>query len=249
MRISILNPNTTGAMTDRLMAAAGRVAAPGSTLLPLTATRGVPYISSRAESQIMGAIVLEMLAEHHRDVDAAVIAAFGEPGLHAARELYDIPVVGMAEAAMLTACTLGRRFAIVTFAGPLVAWYEDCVTLHGMDPRCAGVRALPGVPASVVDVQEQRLDDLVALLDRTVEEAGADVLIPGGAPLAGLASLVADRIAVPLVDPIQAAVKMAEGLVALRPRKARTGTFARPPAKPTSGLPAALAARIGHADA
>ena len=142
MHILLLNPNTTGTVTD-LMAEAGRaVAAPGTELLPVTAGHGMPYISTRAEAQIGGAIALEMLAGHADEVDAAIIAAFGDPGLLAARELFDFPVVGVSEAAMLTACMLGQRFAIVTFSSSLVGWYRDCVALNGMASRCAGVFAL-----------------------------------------------------------------------------------------------------------
>ena len=109
MRILLANPNTSEGVTRRLHDAAVKVAAPGTALVPLTAPRGLPYIASRAEAQIGGTIVLEMLAEHHRGADGAVIAAFGDPGLFGARELFDIPVVGMSEAAMLTACMLGRQ--------------------------------------------------------------------------------------------------------------------------------------------
>ena len=55
--------------------------------------------------------MLEMLAEKRGTFDAAVCAAFGDPGLGGARELFDFPTVGMAEAAMLVACTLGRSFS------------------------------------------------------------------------------------------------------------------------------------------
>ena len=142
MRILLLNPNTTKEVTERLWAAGRSVAAHGTELIPLTAARGVPYIATRAEAQIGGAIALEMLAEHHATVDAAIIAAFGDPGLLGARELFDIPVIGLAEAAMLTACMLGRRFAIVTFARALGPWYQDCVDMHGLNARCAGIRTL-----------------------------------------------------------------------------------------------------------
>ena len=123
MNILLLNPNTRSDITDLMLTVGQRAASPGTSLIPLTAPRGVPYISTRAEAQIGGAVSLEMLAEHHRDVDAAIIAAFGDPGLFAARELFDIPVVGMAEAAMLTACMAGRRFGLRDLcprAGPLV---------------------------------------------------------------------------------------------------------------------------------
>jgi Asp/Glu/hydantoin racemase len=248
MRILLLNPNTSTAITDRLAAAARAVAAPATTLVPLTAPRGMPYISSRAEAQVGGAIALEMLAGHEPRADAAILAAFGDPGLLAARELFDMPVVGMAEAAMLTACMLGRRFAIVTFAVTLASWYEDCVEMHGLAGRCAGIRTLSQSFASVADVADDKEAELVDLMALTASEARADVLVLGGAPLAGLADRIKSRIPVPLVDPVQAATKQAETLVTLGPRKAQLGTFRRPPAKDTVGLPEALARRIGHTD-
>lgn len=244
MRILLLNPNTTEAITQRLLAAAQAVAADGTQIVPLTATRGVPYIASRAEAQIGGAIALEMLAEHHEGVDAAIIAAFGDPGLMGARELFDIPVIGMAEAAMLTACMLGRRFAIVTFARALGPWYEECVAMHGLAGRCAGIRMLDEGFADIADVQEEKEAVIVALARRAVVEDEADCVILAGAPLAGLADKVAARIPVPVVDQMGAALKQAEALVALKPHKASAGSFRRPPAKPTLGLGGALAARI-----
>ncbi len=248
MRILLLNPNTTTAVTDRLATTAQKVVSPGTTLVPITAARGVPYIATRAEAQIGGAIALEMLAEHHGTVDAAIIAAFGDPGLLGARELFDIPVVGMGEAAMLTACMLGRRFAIVTFAMALAPWYQESVDILNLTARCAGIRMLDGTFRSISDVQEEKEELLVELSRRTIAETDADVIIFGGAPLAGLAEKVKDRIPVPVVDQVQAAVKQAETLVALKVRKAETGTFRRPAAKATSGLAPALARRIEHKD-
>ena len=248
VRILLLNPNTTESVTDLLVAAAEKVVAPGTVLIPVTATRGVPFIATRAEAQIGGVVALELLAEHNSNVDAAIIAAFGDPGLFGARELFDIPIVGMAEAAMLSACMLGRRFAIVTFSSSLGAWYEDCVDMHGLTVRCAGIRVLDTGFHSLSEVQSENEELLVDLVCRTVTETEADVVILGGAPLAGLAAKVKHRIPVPLVDQVQAAVKQAEALVALQVRKATTGTFRRPPAKATTGLPAALAARIEHKD-
>lgn len=248
MRILLLNPNTTEAMTRRLAEAGRQVAGPDTELVPLTAPRGVPYIATRAEAQIGGAVALEMLAEHHRGADAAIIAAFGDPGLAGARELFDIPIVGMAEAAMHAAAQLGRRFAIVTFARALGPWYEDCVALAGMGERCCGILMLDEAIRSVPDVQEEKQDLLVALANRAVVEREADVVILGGAPLAGLAAKVAGRVPVPLVDQVHAAVKTAEMLVALAPRKALAGTYRRPDGKASIGLPAALAARIARSD-
>lgn len=248
MRILLLNPNTTPAITDRLHQAAAEATAPDTVLVPMTAPRGVPYIATRAEAQIGGAVALEMLAQEHRNVDAAIIAAFGDPGLLAARELFDIPIIGMAEAAMLAACMLGRSFAIVTFASALGPWYRECVEMHGLSGRCAGIRMLDGTFRSISDVQEEKEDLLVELANRAVAELEADVVILGGAPLAGLAKKVKSRIPVPIVDQVQAAVKLAESVLALDTNKATAGTFRRPAAKPTIGLSSELQRRIEHTD-
>ena len=71
---------------------------------------------------------------------------------------------------------------------------------------------------------------------RSVTDHEADVVILAGAPLSGLAQSIRDRVPVPLVDGVQAAVKQAEALAALAARKALRGTFRRPPAKHCIGF-------------
>jgi Asp/Glu/hydantoin racemase len=248
MRLLLLNPNTSAAVTERLAASARAAAAADTQIVPLTAPRGVPFIASRAEAQIAGAVVLEMLAEHHGRYDAAIIAAFADPGLLGARELFDVPIVGLAEAAMLTACMLGRRFSIVTFSTAMGPWFRECVDVHGLGGRCASIRMLDEPFASLASVQEEKERELVALANRAVSEDEADVVILAGAPLTGLAARVRHRIPVPLVEQTIAAVRQAETLVALSPIKATRGTFRRPPAKASTGLASSLANRIAHQD-
>jgi Asp/Glu/hydantoin racemase len=242
----MINPNTTAAMTQRMLAAAQHAAGPATELVPLTAPRGVPYVATRAEAQIGGAIVLEMLAENHAGADAAIIAAFGDPGLMGARELFDLPIIGVSEAAMLTACMLGRAFSIVTFSRALGPWYRECVEMHGLTSRLASIRMVDREFRAVNDVQDEHQDLLVAAANSAVSEDDADVVIFAGGPLAGLADKVKDRIAVPAVDPLAAAVKQAVALRALNVRKAVKGTFRRPDPKATTGLADALARRIEH---
>jgi len=248
MKILVANPNTSTGVTDRLVASGKRVASPGTELIAMTAPRGVPYIATRAEAAIGGAVFLEMLAERRGTCDAAICAAFGDPALGGARELFDFPVVGMAEAAMLMACTLGRRFGIVSFSRSLEPWFAEIVAWHGMTERCAAIRTLDEGFRSIDEVQEEKEAVLIDLALRTVTNDAADVVILAGAPLAGLANKIRDRVPVPLVDGIQAAVVMAEGLVRMNSRKATAGTYRRPGPKDSKGLSTALANVIGHRD-
>jgi allantoin racemase len=247
MKILLLNPNMTSSMTDAMFRVASAVTGPGTTLIPITTETGFPYISSQAEAQVAGAIVLDTIARHYTDVDAVVIAAFGDPGLLAARELFDKPVVGMAEASMLSALLLGQRFSFVTFTRHMRPWYEQSVQQAGLQSRFAGVRTPKVGFNSVNTVQDELFEELRKLVQLAVDEDGADVVILAGAPLAGLASRYTDAPAV-LVDPISAAVTQAEALCRLAPRGAHAGSFARPPAKANTGLPSKLAARFNHSD-
>ncbi len=240
MRILFANPNTTVGVTDRLAASARAVASAGTEVIPVTAPYGVPYIATRAEAVIGARVVLEMLAEHGPGCDAAVIAAFADPGAGGARELFPFPVIGMAEAAMLTACMLGRRFAIVTFATAMEPWFRECVDYNGLSARLAGIRCVPGGFRDINTVQEEKREELIAACQAAVTDDMADVVILGGAPLSGLAWKIADRVPVPLIDGAAAALRQAEALAALKPRKATEGTFRTPDAKPITGVPDAL---------
>lgn len=240
MRLLVINPNTSQSVTEKIAAVANAVAAPETTLECVTAPYGVPYIATRAEAVIGGRVVLEVLAEREAEFDAAVIAAFGDPGLGAAREMSAIPVVGLAEASMLMACPLGRRFSIVSFSSRLEPWYRESVEWVGLGGRLASIRMLDVSIGDVGRVQSENEDLLVTLANQAIEEDGAEVLILAGAPLAGLATRVRDRLPVPVIEGVAASVKMAEGLAALNPRKPTVGSFRQPAPKPVTGLPAAL---------
>ncbi len=244
MKLLLANPNTSTAVTARIAAVARGVAAPGTEIVAVTGNAGVPYIATRAEAAIAGRTTMELMAEHGAGCDAAIVAAFADPGLGGAREVMSVPVIGLAEAAMLTACMLGRRFAIVTFSGSLGPWYRECVEYHGLSSRLAAIRSVELPFTGVETVQTELEQALVDLCCRTVAEDDSDMVVLGGAPLAGLARKVAARVPVPLIDGVEAAVLQAEALVRLAPRKAIAGSFRRPAPKPVTGLPASLAALL-----
>lgn len=242
MRILLLNPNMTASMTDRMVEIAQAAAGPSVEIVPLTATSGFPYISSRAEAQIAGALVLEMIAAHRKDIDAVIIAAFGDPGLVGARELFDLPVVGVAEAAVMTAALLGDRFSVVTFSPHMARWYTECVQATGLQSRFTGVRCPATAPPELASVQTDMRSDLIALTELATDQDGADVVIMGGAPLAGLAPRIAQQASGILVDPVAAATLQAIALARLAPSYARRA--ARPETKHSTGLGTPLAALI-----
>ena len=247
MKLLLINPNISEDVTAIMAAEARRSASAGTEIVTATARFGALYIENRAEAAIASHAVLDALAEHAAGVDAAIVSAFGDPGLAAARELFDVPVVGIAESAFLMAWPLGRRYAIVAMTRRLGTWFRECAIEHGLDGRLVSVRALDVPVADIARAKEQLRDRLVAECLAAVDEDGAEVVILGGGPIAGLAREAAAQIPVPALDGVSCAIRLAEALVGLAPRAATRGSFARPPAKPTRGLSPSLARLIERA--
>ena len=63
MKILLYNPNTTQSITNKLFDTAKLVASAGTEIIPMTAAKGFPYISNKAEAQIAGVTVLEVFAK------------------------------------------------------------------------------------------------------------------------------------------------------------------------------------------
>jgi allantoin racemase len=217
MRILVVNSNMTDSVTDRIAAAARAAASTATAIEAVSAPFGLPLIVSRADWLLAGPATLAALSARRGQYDAAVIACFGDPGLDAAKELLDVPVLGISEAAFHAACMLGRRFGVVSFTAALRPMFEDCLAHHGLGARCAGFRMGPAFAGDPGRVAEERRDLIVDLCRQSVEQDGAEVVILAGGPLAGLAPVIAPHVAVPLVDGTAAAVRLAEALVGLAP--------------------------------
>jgi allantoin racemase len=245
MRLLLINPNISHSVTALIEAEARRSASPGTGITMQTAEFGVAYIETRFEALIGAYATAQLAAQHHGGHDAVIIAAFGDPGLGGLREALPIPVLGLTESALASACLLGNRFSIIAISQRIQAWYREVVHANGLTSRLASIRALDQPLASIGAVQDDHAQALRRLCERAVDEDGAEVIILAGAPLAGLARALRGQLPVPVVDGVSSAVRHAETLVALQPGKASRGSFAPPPAKPNQGLPPALQALLG----
>ncbi len=239
MKLLLINPNTTEAMTNLMLAEARKVVSPGTELTAVTGRFGGRYVASRATYAIAGHAALEAYAEHGQDADAVVLACFGDPALLALKEIARQPVVGMAEASCLTAAALGGRFGIVTGGerwGPML---REFVSLIGLSERLAVVQTVAPTGADIARDPEGSLALLADACCACVEQHGADSVILGGAGLAGLASRIAGKVPVPLIDSLVACVRMGEQMAATG--QLGTAAAAQAPGIATVNLSGALA--------
>lgn len=177
-------------------------------------------------------------------VDCVVVAAFGDPGMPALKELADVPVIGITEAALCAAALQGHRFSIIAISDRIRPWYLDCVERFGLGGRLASIRSINESLNAIGSVQHDFKETLLALSRQAVAEDGADVVILAGAPLAGLARELRGLIPVPVVDGISAGIRMAEAVVGLQSGSHRAGAFAPPPVKARRGLSESLDAAL-----
>lgn len=215
MRILIVNSNTTESVTRTVELEARRVASAGTEILAVTAPFGVPAIETPADAEIAADATLEALQRYGFGADAAIIACFSDPGLAAARATMPFPVLGIAQAAMLTAFLAGSRFAVVTVAPRSVPGIQALIDAYGLAAHSAGVRAASMGVLEAHREPERLRAELAREIDDAVRKDGADVIILGGAVTAGLVRDLAPVCPVPLLEGVSCAVRQAETLADL----------------------------------
>lgn len=240
LRILLINPNTTGAITERMAAYIEGMAGGAATFVPVTGKFGARYISTRAAAAIAAHAALDALAEHAQGFDAVYLACFGDPGLAALKEVSPVPVVGMAEASCIEAARQGRRFGIVTGGALWKPMLEEFVATLGLSPQLAAIRTVAPTGDRIAADPQAALALLAEACTACAEEDRAEIVILGGAALAGLARRLQPRVAVPLLCSVAVGAKAAIAAAAER------RSSERPVVKlESAGLSRALARLIG----
>lgn len=238
MRILLINANTTAPITQKLVDIANSMAPAGVVFEGATGRFGARYIASRAASAIAAHAALDAWAEHGAGADAVLIGCFGDPGLDALREVAPVPVLGLADAAAGAAG--GRRFGVVTGGAAWKPMLEEFFAGRGIGAQLAGVRTVAPSGGEIARDPEGALALLAAACQASAEEDGAEVVILGGAGLAGLAGRLAGRVPVPVLCSVEEGVRAA--IAALG--RGAAGLIPHQPVE-SIGLSQALAARLG----
>ncbi len=217
------------------------LAGPGTELSVVQIERGPASIESAFDSVLAGPETVARILEAEREgMDAVVIDCMDDPALEAGREAVAIPVLGPSQTSMHLACLLGHRFSIVTVLERSVAPFEEQARRYGVAERLASVRWVD-IPVLDLGLDRDRLvGDLVRESEAAVERDGAHVIVFGCTGMLGCAGEVRAALGglghggVPVIDPIPAAVRVAEALVDLGLSHSKR-TYPPPPSKPIAG--------------
>ena len=196
-RVLVINPNTTVAVTETVLAACRR-AQPGLLWEGATSRFGAPYIADEVGYAIAAHAVLDAHEAYFAGHDAILIACFGDPGLLALREMVSVPVLGLAQASLQAAGRRGR-FAIVTGGRAWAPMLARFARAHELDAQLAGIHTVDLTGLQIAADPERALGDLAAACARGIGD-GADWILLGGAALEGLVASLQPLVAAPLLD-------------------------------------------------
>jgi allantoin racemase len=219
---SFVDPAEQAPYMDRLRERLRRLAAPGVTIDVFGIAPPDRFFHPLTEFRCADQAIRNALAAEREGYDAFVIGHFQEPGLTECRGTVAMPVIGLGEATMLFACSIGKRFGLVTIDPVFVPWHEEQIIRHGLERRCAGVRAitadLPRFMRAFTEADEREAvrADFARQVAPLVAK-GADVLIPaGGLPMLLFAATQPFAIGGAVVlEGIATVLKAAEMAVAL----------------------------------
>jgi allantoin racemase len=226
MRIAVVNCNTTAEMTTRICAAATAAARPGTVIVGVTPAWGVPAAEGFADSFRSAASVLDAVAG--LDADGFVLAGFGEHGREGVRQLVHAPVVDITEAAVMFACLLGLDYGIVTSQPTAIGPIRQSLRTMGLDGRCAGIRAT-GLPVLAIDASGPEVIAAFLAQSEMLLAAGAETIVLGCAGANGIQEALQDKLGVPVVEGVRAAVALCEDLVCQGLRTSKAGAFGMKP--------------------
>jgi allantoin racemase len=207
MRIAYVGPKHRGAALQAFVG-------PGTTVEARPADRGPASIESLWEEYLSIPGFMEKAVELEREgFDAIVHGCFADPGIDGGRELVSIPVLGSGATSMLVAANLGHRFSIVTVLENVIRPLENLATLTGVAPKLASVRQI-GIPVLELNSDpEATFARLVNVSLRVLEDDRADVIVLGCGTLSFRAAELQAAIGVPVLNPLQVTLRMAELLV------------------------------------
>ncbi len=206
-RILVINSNSNPAVTNIVeKGLPGYFGTNDIEIVCVNPEAGPPGVDTQLDIVISALETARIVAMHPDGFDAYIIACGSDPGLDACRSIVAAPVVGISEAGMLMACTLGYKFSIIVNSEVDIPVTEERVRQYGLRERFASARA--------IDMTTHELKDRRKMMERLVEvgrlaidmDRAEVILLPGSVQI-GMETELAERIGAPVLSGMACALK------------------------------------------
>jgi len=209
MKILIINPNTSVEMSKTINSTAKKYASAGTEITTVNPDDGPDFIANAYHAALQAPKVVELVEKNRGNYDYFIIACGSDPGLEACR-LVTKNVIGIGEAAIMTACAVAKRFSFLSTTGESAAVVPDRLRSLGIDPsRCASARPV-GTSDEIVKKRHEMFEVYCQVGQKCIEEDGAGALIFSCAGMSDIKERLEQYLKVPVIAGVISAVKIAE---------------------------------------
>lgn len=207
-RLLVINPNSNAAVTQAIDAAVDPYRrADALDIVCITLDEGPFGIETDDDILAVAPLVVREVSSRNGDYDAFIVACYSDPGLEECRANSEKPVFGIQESAVTLCATDERRFGVLALSRESIERHVAYIRSLGLQDYYAGERPLD-VGVAEAASEPGTLDTIVAAGRELIDEDGAETLILGCAGLAAHRRAAQERLSVPVIDPVQAAVTM-----------------------------------------
>jgi allantoin racemase len=142
--------------------------------------------------------------------DAVVIDCFGDPGLDAAREISNIPIIGANQSAIYLAAQLGGRFSIINILPEFEYLTRTLVIKYGLAQSLVSIRTIQIPVLELEKDSDITIAKIVEEAKKAIFEDGAGVIVLGCTGMFSIVNTVKERFAelnitIPVIEPFTAA--------------------------------------------
>ena len=188
-----------------------------------TMTPSVTTVHALSEFRFSREVIRGAIQAEREGYDVFFMNHFQDVGLYEARAAVNIPVLGLGEATLLHACTMGRRLGLIAINPAFIPAHNEQICRYGLQQRIAGLRAMEANISDYMDAftSPAKKSELQAVFEREARrliDAGADVIVPtGGIPMMLFGTEPDANVdGAPIVNGVTVVIKAAEMAVKLK---------------------------------
>lgn len=207
-RILVINPNSNESVTDGLRSSLAEISSDAEVVC-CTLADGPFGIETDGDIATVVPLI-ERTIRRSPDFDAYVVACYSDPGVAECRRKFSKPVFGMQQSAIETAVALGGKFGVLALSDTSIARHLAYIERLGMTRHLAAELPLD-VTVDQAANDKGTFDKAVHAGRRLTTEFAATSLILGCAGMAALREPLEQALAVPVIEPAQAALSRALG--------------------------------------
>lgn len=230
IRVLLVNPNATKFMTDNCVNMVKTQLPPDVEVIGFTSPAPAPTaVEGNFDGVMSAAAAMRALKPIAHGYDAFLVACYSDHALiRMLREEFDQPSIGIMEASLFAARTLGNRFGLIATSRRSKAMHEDAIRHYGFSGFCAGVGSCNLGVLELESKSEQEVLEIMCGVAKDLVAQGADCLTLGCAGMTMLKPAVEEAVGedVQVIDGVLAGVQHLSGLVRMGGRTAKWGMYA-----------------------